>query len=169
MSRVFELGVNLLRQLKLRKRHCSVDDFQVCLRAFRTHKANFFFVWQSDERFLIKFIEFVNLNERTSDETQFSWNQVWQTSQEHQLSSRFRSARRPFLPSKLWQMQVERAEVCFWWHGLQVNCSVGDAPTQVAWNGFKIFFLDNVKSRKRKLPVGRDHTGCLRIAFLGQK
>lgn len=70
-----------------------------------------------------------------SDETQFSWNQVWQTSQEHQLSSRFRSARRPFLPSKLWQMQVERAEVCFWWHGLQVNCSVGDAPTQVAWNG----------------------------------
>lgn len=51
MSRVFEFRVNLLRKLELRKSHWSVDDFQVCLGAFRTHKANFIFVWQSDERF----------------------------------------------------------------------------------------------------------------------
>ena len=41
VTRVFELGVNLLGELELRDRHLAIDDFEIRVGAFRTHVTDF--------------------------------------------------------------------------------------------------------------------------------
>ena len=76
--------------------------------------------------------------------TQLWWYQHWQTSQLIQFC---------FISSSHFpHMQLDRAELCFCWHGSQVKAKLGWTPTQVEWNVWS-WMLDFGRTIWRKLPL----------------